>query len=148
MKKVILSILILIPLSISQSFILTPKNTIKKFYKKRKPTKIKVSPSVKVTATVYHADPKQCNADFLTTASMFAIDSLNQYKHRILAISRDLKKYFEFGDTVLVEGTKVYDGVWYVEDVMNSRYQNTIDFLINKEMPIGKWKNVRIKKHR
>ena len=32
--------------------------------------KILISLIVFVTATIYHADPRQCNKDYLTTASM------------------------------------------------------------------------------
>lgn len=102
--------------------------------------------SEKVTCTVYNAVPEQTNSDPSHTASMFKLDLKNPYKHRVVAISRDLMKKFPMGTKVLVEGTGKYDGVWYVEDKMNKRYSKRIDLLINVDMPIGKWENVKITK--
>ena len=99
-----------------------------------------------VTATVYNAVPEQCNNDPGHTASMFKLDLSNPYKHRIIAVSRDLLKDFPMGTKVKVSGTKIYDGIWYVEDKMNKRYSKRIDFLINKGMKIGKWNKVKITK--
>tara|TARA_R110000868_G_scaffold148357_4_gene370226 strand:- start:1442 stop:1912 length:471 start_codon:yes stop_codon:yes gene_type:complete len=99
-----------------------------------------------VTATVYNADPKQCNTDYLVTASGFKLDSSNQYQHRIIAVSRNLLNQFSYGDSVYITGTDHYDGWWVIHDTMNKRYVNCVDFLINKKMPIGKWKSVHIYK--
>jgi len=74
---------------------------------------------------------------------MFKLDSLDQFKDCIIAISRDLKERLNFGDEVEVIGTD-YDGVYQVQDVMNKRYNNRVDLLINENMPIGKWENIKI----
>ena len=67
--------------------------------------------AILVTATIYHADPAQCNADYLTTASLKTINKSNPQGHRWIAISRDLEKYgFTFGTRVCVEGAGSYDG--------------------------------------
>ena len=101
--------------------------------------------TVEVTSTVYHATPEQCNEDYGHTATNFKLDTLNPYKHRIVAISRDLEsKGFKMNDTITVTGTGIYDGTWIIRDRMNKRWTNRIDFLINKEMRIGKWENVLI----
>ena len=97
----------------------------------------------RVTCTVYNAVPKQTNSDPEHTASMFKLDLNNPYKHRIIAVSRDLLEDFPIHSKVRIEGTD-YDGEYVVEDKMNRRYTNRIDILINKEMPIGIWENVRI----
>lgn len=97
----------------------------------------------KVTATVYHAVPAQTNNDPSHTAFMFKLDLNNPYKHRIIAVSRDLLKKFPAGSKVRVTGTN-YDGIWTVNDKMNKRYTKRIDFLINQDMKIGKWTNVKI----
>ena len=99
----------------------------------------------KVTATVYNAVPAQTNSDPGHTASMFKLDLSNPYKHRIIAVSRDLLIKFPMGTKVRVSGTK-YDGVYVVEDKMNKRYKKRIDILINVDMKIGKWGNVVITK--
>jgi 3D (Asp-Asp-Asp) domain-containing protein len=101
-----------------------------------------------VTATVYRANIKECDGDYLTTASGLRLDSLNQYKHRVIAISTDLKRHLSWGDSVYVVGVGIYNGWWQVNDAMNSRWRNKVDLLINSDMPIGKWNNVKIfKKH-
>ena len=57
-----------------------------------------------VTATIYHADPAQCNADFLTTASMKTIEDPNN-PERWIAVSRDLEAAgFTMGSEVIVTG--------------------------------------------
>lgn len=98
-----------------------------------------------VTCTVYNAVPAQTNSDPGHTASMFKLDLSNPYKHRIIAVSRDLLKKFPMGTKVKIEGTS-YDGIYTVEDKMNRRYKNRIDILINTNMGIGKWENVRMTK--
>ena len=53
---------------------------------------------------------------------------------------------FTFGACVLVEGAGAdMDGEWQVQDRMNKRWDMRIDFLVNKEMKYGKWKNVKLK---
>lgn len=98
-----------------------------------------------VTATIYHADPAQCNADYLTTASLKKINSDNPAIHRWIAVSRDLEKLgFTMGKQVRICGAGNLDGVWTIEDRMNKRWTKRIDFLVNKSRKYGKWKNVSI----
>lgn len=99
-----------------------------------------------VHATVYNAVPEQTNSDPGHTATMFKLDLSNPYKHRIVALSRDLLVKYPYGSQVLVKGTKDYDGIYNVEDTMNKRYKNRIDILINEEMQIGSWPGVTITK--
>lgn len=96
-----------------------------------------------VTATVYNAVPEQCNDDPEHTAFMFKLDLTNPYKHRIIAVSRDLLKKFPGRSKVRITGTS-YDGIYTVLDKMNKRYTKRIDILINEDMSIGKWRNVKI----
>lgn len=107
---------------------------------------IKLLTIVFVTATIYHADPSQCNEDYLTTASLKQINEDNPLEHRWIAVSRDLEaKGFVFGAKVCVEGAGRFNGVWTVEDRMNKRWTNRIDFLVNKSIKGGKWENVKLK---
>ena len=99
-----------------------------------------------VTSTVYNAIPSQCNSDPSHTASMFKLDLTNPYKHKIIAVSRDLLTKYPMGSIVYVKGTS-YDGFYQVQDKMNKRYKKRIDILINKGMKIGKWENVKLTKH-
>jgi len=98
-----------------------------------------------VTATVYHVVPEQTNEDPGHTASMFELDLEDPYGHRIIAVSRDLfKKGFKFKSKVLISCNCPYDGVWTVRDIMNKRFKNRIDFLINENMKQGKWNEVKL----
>lgn len=99
----------------------------------------------KVHCTVYNAVPAQTNSDPSHTATMFKLDLSNPYKHKIVALSRDLLKKFPYHSKVQIEGT-AYDGIYIVEDTMNKRYTDRIDILINLEMQIGSWPNVTITK--
>jgi len=101
--------------------------------------------SVLVVATIYHADPAQCNADYLTTASLKKINPKNPAGHRWIAVSRDLeKKGFTMGTKVCISGTGTMDGEWTIQDRMNKRWKNRIDFLVNKDLRYGKWDKVKI----
>ena len=98
-----------------------------------------------VLATIYHADPAQTNADYLTTASLKKINPDNPQGHRWIAVSRDLEKLgFTMGTKVCIENAGDMDGEYTIEDRMNRRWKHRIDFLVNKEMRYGKWKDVKI----
>ena len=99
-----------------------------------------------VHATVYNAVVEQTNSDPGHTASMFKLDLSNPYKHRIIAVSRNLLKEFPMHSKVRISGTGKYDGEWIVNDKMNKRYSKRIDLLINIDMSIGSWKSVELTK--
>jgi len=84
-----------------------------------------------VSLSTYKADTSETDSTPLVTASGFKLDSLNPKKHRVIAISRDLKALFAFGDKVILTNAGKFNGVWFVHDVMNKRYKNKIDILIN-----------------
>ena len=103
--------------------------------------------TVFVTGTIYHADPAQCNADYLTTASMKKINPDNPAGHRWIAVSRDLEKLgFTMGTRVKISGAGDLDGIWTIEDRMNKRWTMRIDFLVNKTRKYGKWHNIKMEK--
>ena len=109
------------------------------------PVKKEIKPNV-VTLTTYNASVDQCDSTPLVTASGFKIDSLHPGKHRIIAISRDLKKLFKFGQKVKLSNAGRYNGVYYVHDVMNKRFTKKIDVLINYNSHTDKLNNVIIEK--
>jgi 3D (Asp-Asp-Asp) domain-containing protein len=84
-----------------------------------------------VSLSTYKADTAETDSTPLVTASGFKLDSLNPKKHRVIAISRDLKELFAFGDKLILTNAGKFNGVWFVHDVMNKRYKNKIDILIN-----------------
>jgi len=101
--------------------------------------------TILVTATIYHAVPEQTDSTPFITASNSIIDASNPQKHRWIAVSRDLEKLgYTFGVRVCVEGAGDLDGIWTVQDRMNKRFKNRIDFLVNEELKGGKWNNIKI----
>ena len=101
-----------------------------------------------VIATVYNAEPKQCNKDVTNTASMFRLNLKDVLSHRIIAMERTMMAEFgfEYGDVVKIEGTGKWDGIWQIQDTMNKRFagQHKIDILIPKSAGLGEWKNVKV----
>jgi hypothetical protein len=103
-----------------------------------------------VIATVYNAEPKQCNNDVTHTASMFRLNLSDVLSHKIIAMERTMMKEFglKYGDVVKIEGTGKWDGEWQIQDTMNKRFagQHKIDILIPKSEGLGKWNNVKVYK--
>ncbi len=98
-----------------------------------------------VTATIYHAEPQQTDDTPYITASGMYINPDCPQCHRWIAVSRDLEELgFVFGAEVRVSGTGYLDGIWTVQDRMNSRWTNRIDFLVNQDISGGKWENIKI----
>jgi len=86
-----------------------------------------------VSLTTYTTDSNQTDSTPLITASGFKLDSLNPKKHRVIAISRDLKELFSFGDKVILSNAGKYNGIWFIHDLMNKKWKNKIDILINPD---------------
>lgn len=99
-----------------------------------------------VTVTTYHAVPGQTDSTPFVTASGYKINRRNPETDKIIAISRDLKEKFKFGDSVLITNIGKYDGVYYIQDVMNKRFRKKIDILINRKDRGNKFLNVLITK--
>lgn len=101
-----------------------------------------------VEATVYNAVPEQCDNDPLYTASMFRLNLNDVYSHKIIAMEKTFMTALglKYGDVVKVEGTGKWDGVWQIQDTMNSKYagRKKIDFLVPENIKLGKWDTVKI----
>jgi len=108
--------------------------------------KIKTLEPISVTLTTYTSSEKETDSTPNITASGFKIDTLNPMKHRIIAVSRDLKKKWKFGTKVRITGAGKYDGTYYVRDVMNKRYKKRIDILIGKNHKQIKLEDIKIYK--
>lgn len=111
---------------------------------KRDVNKIKEVYMDTVKVTMYTTDPKQTDSSPYVTASGFKLNKKNPKKHRIIAVSRDIKKKLNFGDRVKLIGAGKYSGVYVVEDVMNKRFKNRIDILINPRDRAVSFDNVRL----
>jgi 3D (Asp-Asp-Asp) domain-containing protein len=99
-----------------------------------------------VTLTTYSTTEGETDDSPNITASGFEIDEDNPKKHRIIAVSRDLKRKLRFGEKVVLSNAGKFNGVWYVRDLMNSRFKNKIDVLINQNEKHTKLHKVIIKK--
>lgn len=84
-----------------------------------------------VTATTYTLAPKENGPYGNKLASGFKANPKFPQKNRVIAVSRDLLEEFPFHSLVFITGAGKLNGVWKVEDVMNERYKERIDFLIN-----------------
>jgi 3D (Asp-Asp-Asp) domain-containing protein len=103
-----------------------------------------ITPEI-VTLTTYRASETETDSTPNITASGFKIT--NPKKHKIIAVSRDLKKKYKFGQKVRITGAGKYNGTYRVHDVMNKRYRNRIDILIghnDKQTKLNKIKLYKI----
>ena len=99
-----------------------------------------------VTLTTYAPTEGETDSTPHLTASGFKIDKDNPKRHRIIAVSRDLKKKWPFGTKVRIKKAGKYNGVYIVKDVMNKRYKKRIDILIGEDDRQITMNNVKITK--
>jgi 3D (Asp-Asp-Asp) domain-containing protein len=98
-----------------------------------------------VTLTTYSPTESETDSTPNITASGFKINLDNPSKHRIIAVSRDLKrKGWKFGKKVKIKGAGKYNGVYTIRDLMNKRHKNRIDILIDEEQKPIKLKNIEV----
>jgi hypothetical protein len=119
--------------------------------------------SFAVRLTNYYPVEAQCDSDPLITASGARIIKNDASNHRWLAISWDLhtklshrlpkddpaygKGSFEMGDYVELKGYgQSVDGIYQIQDTMNSRHRMAIDRLTNVDSPLEFAENVTITK--
>lgn len=99
-----------------------------------------------VTATMYQPLKGQTDKTPLITASGFRINPKHPEKHRIIAISWDLKRKYRFGSRVIIRGAGKHDGIYVVRDLMHKRWRNKIDILISPKQKAITIKNVKLYK--
>ena len=92
---------------------------------------IEVEPFEIVTLTTYKSVGSETDSHPRITASGFKISKKNPKRHRIMAVSRDLKKKYPFGTKLTIKNAGKFNGEYVVQDVMNKRYKKRIDILIN-----------------
>jgi 3D (Asp-Asp-Asp) domain-containing protein len=98
-----------------------------------------------VTLTIYSPTESETDSTPNVTASGFKIDNDNPGKHKIIAISRDLKrKGWKFGKKVRIKKAGKYNGVYTIRDLMNKRHKNRIDVLVDSEYEPIKLRNVEV----
>ena len=102
-----------------------------------------------VTLTTYSVTEAQTDSTPLITASGFKLNATNPKRHRIIAVSRDLKRKYKFGQKVRIEGAGKYNGIYTIRDLMHHRWKNKIDILINpsdKHTKLRRIKMFRVEK--
>lgn len=99
-----------------------------------------------VTLTTYAPTEGETDSTPHITASGYKIDLKNPKKHRIIAVSRDLKRKWRYGTKVRIRNAGKYNGVYTVKDVMNKRYKKRIDILIGHNDKQTTLNNVKITK--
>lgn len=95
--------------------------------------KFEVGPAIEyetVTLTTYSPTEGETDSTPNITASGFKISSKHPERHKIIAISRDLKKKWKFNTKIRITNGGKYNGVYTVKDVMNKRYKKRIDILV------------------
>lgn len=102
-----------------------------------------ITPEI-VTLTTYSATEAETDSTPNITASGFKIT--NPKKHRIIAVSRDLKKKYKFGQKIRIVGAGKYSGTYKVQDVMNKRYKKRIDILVGPNDKQTKLRKIKIYK--
>jgi len=102
-----------------------------------------------VTLTTYSVTEAETDSTPLITASGFKLNATNPKRHRIIAVSRDLKRKYKFGQKVRIEGAGKYNGIYTIRDLMHHRWKNKIDILINpsdKHTKLRRIKMFRVEK--
>jgi 3D (Asp-Asp-Asp) domain-containing protein len=98
-----------------------------------------------VTLTIYRPIGAETDSTPNITASGFKIDTTNAFSHKIIAVSRNLfHSGYTFNKKVKVSNAGFYDGVYVVQDLMNKRYENRIDILVDNDHPLIKLENIEI----
>ncbi len=103
---------------------------------------------VEVVVTMYQPVYPQTDKspDITADGTRIRISKASEYK--FVALSRNLLKRwggpFDYGDFILIKGTKDKDGVYNVRDTMNSKWVNVVDILESKHVQPYKYENVQI----
>jgi len=88
-------------------------------------------PYKKLKATYYNPVQGQCDGNPLITATGYRINlrKLKKGELKVVALSRDLLKQYPYNSEIYVHYPVHLRGCWKVEDTMNKRFSNRIDFL-------------------
>ena len=92
----------------------------------------------KLKATYYNPVQNQCDGNPLITATGYRINlrKLKKNEIRVVALSRDLLKEYPYNSEIYVHQPVHLRGCWRVEDTMNKRFSNKIDFLSYGKMNV------------
>ena len=146
MNKLKLSIMILMPILVFNTFIWTT------IFEKYKENMLQMTSELQrenerlnsiveefklegmeVTVTMYHPVSRQTDStpNILADGTRIRVHKASEYK--FIAVSRNLLKrhggFLDYGDFIVLKGTDGKDGVYQVKDTMNKRFVNRIDIL-------------------
>jgi len=107
---------------------------------------VKSKTEYKVTATMYYAVPDQCDDSPLVTACGYKINPKKATQQKWIAVSRDLLKFFKYGDKVRLSNAGDKNGIYTIADTMNKRFKNKIDILETEGTSLYKLKDVVLTK--
>ena len=88
---------------------------------------------MEVTVTMYHPVSRQTDStpNILADGTRIRVHKASEYK--FIAVSRNLLKrhggFLDYGDFIVLKGTDGKDGVYQVKDTMNKRFVNRVDIL-------------------
>ena len=105
---------------------------------------------IEVDVTMYQPVYPQTDKtpDITADGTRIRISKASEYK--FVALSRNLLSRwggpFNYGDFILIRGTKDKDGVYQVRDTMNPKWVNVVDILESKHVSPYKYENVHIYK--
>ena len=105
---------------------------------------------IEVDVTMYQPTHYQTDnsPDITADGTRIRISKASEYK--FVALSRNLLKRwggpFDYGDFILIRGTKDKDGVYQVRDTMNPKWVNVVDILESENVVPYKYENVHIYK--
>lgn len=109
--------------------------------------KIGVQPIIEyetVTLTTYSPVSGETDSTPDITASGFKINTKHPERHRIIAVSRDLKKKWKFNTKVRITNGGKYNGIYTVKDVMNKRHKKRIDILVGVNHKPVKLRGIKV----
>jgi len=163
MNKLKLSIMILIPMLVFNTFVWTI------FFEKYKENMLLMTSELQkenerlnslveefklegmeVTVTMYHPVSRQTDStpNILADGTRIRVHKASKYK--FIAVSRNLLKryggFLDYGDFIVLKGTDGKDGVYQVKDTMNKRFVNRIDILESPDIKPYKFDSAKIVK--
>lgn len=99
-----------------------------------------------VTATYYHAGPKHGLSWYTASGKKIDVKKLNSGNLRWVALSHDLFKHYNYGDTItVISNNPKINGKWVVKDKMHSKWRRRIDFLSKEGDNLGMLKPLKVK---
>ena len=103
---------------------------------------------IEVAVTMYQPVYPQTDRTPNITADGTRIRISKASEYKFVALSRNLLKRwggpFDYGDFILLKGTKDKDGVYQVRDTMNAKWVNVVDILESKDVEPYKYMNAHI----